>query len=335
MRSLAAQLVALALAVPVSTVSSSNATAPPSQDHGLWTTPRRPRTRSTPIAARTARHACCGTRSGASTDAPSRWRAAPRCPCRRHRASAGTARRCACSSPHQARVLGRYRTQARRPLRLRLSRFAAWVCIHRHEARLERRGRSLLGRPADGSRLHARLRRRHDRAPPRRPRRHLDAGRADRRRRARLRDARVRALAEHVAQLRRALTRERQTSLTCTLLAPRDLAPDRGAVGTSPDRARARRRPGTWGRRRRSGGPAGRRGRARGNPRRRAGCRREAHSAAASSATNAPSGRATRSGRRTARAASQAVATRLVAAGLHWSGAVRCAGDRALPARSG
>ena len=35
---------------------------------------------------------------------------------------------------HQARVLGRYRIQARRPLRLRLARFEAWVCIHRHEA---------------------------------------------------------------------------------------------------------------------------------------------------------------------------------------------------------
>ena len=33
-----------------------------------------------------------------------------------------------------AHVLGRYRAQARRPLRLRLERFSAWVCIHRHEA---------------------------------------------------------------------------------------------------------------------------------------------------------------------------------------------------------
>jgi len=34
----------------------------------------------------------------------------------------------------QARVLGRYRAQARRPLRVRMARFSAWVCIHRHEA---------------------------------------------------------------------------------------------------------------------------------------------------------------------------------------------------------
>jgi hypothetical protein len=32
------------------------------------------------------------------------------------------------------RVLGRYRAEARRPLRARLERFEAWVCIHRHEA---------------------------------------------------------------------------------------------------------------------------------------------------------------------------------------------------------
>ena len=41
---------------------------------------------------------------------------------------------------HQARVLGRYRVQARRPLRLRLERFEAWVCIHRHEAAWNDRG---------------------------------------------------------------------------------------------------------------------------------------------------------------------------------------------------
>jgi hypothetical protein len=35
---------------------------------------------------------------------------------------------------HQARLLCLYRIQARRPLRLRLARFEAWVCIHRHEA---------------------------------------------------------------------------------------------------------------------------------------------------------------------------------------------------------
>jgi hypothetical protein len=40
----------------------------------------------------------------------------------------------------QARVLGRYRAQARRPLRVRLQRFEAWVCIHRHEAAWNDRG---------------------------------------------------------------------------------------------------------------------------------------------------------------------------------------------------
>jgi hypothetical protein len=40
----------------------------------------------------------------------------------------------------QARVLGRYRVQARRPLRVRLERFEAWVCIHRHEAAWNDRG---------------------------------------------------------------------------------------------------------------------------------------------------------------------------------------------------
>ena len=37
-------------------------------------------------------------------------------------------------------MLGRYRVQARRPLRLRLERFEAWVCIHRHEAAWNDRG---------------------------------------------------------------------------------------------------------------------------------------------------------------------------------------------------
>jgi hypothetical protein len=35
---------------------------------------------------------------------------------------------------HQAHVLGRYRIEARRPLRVRLQRFRAWLCIHQHEA---------------------------------------------------------------------------------------------------------------------------------------------------------------------------------------------------------
>jgi hypothetical protein len=34
----------------------------------------------------------------------------------------------------QSNVLHRYRARAARPLRLRLERFEAWICIHRHEA---------------------------------------------------------------------------------------------------------------------------------------------------------------------------------------------------------
>jgi len=40
----------------------------------------------------------------------------------------------------QARVLGRYRATARRPLSVRFARFEAWVCIHRHEAAWNDRG---------------------------------------------------------------------------------------------------------------------------------------------------------------------------------------------------
>src|SRR4029077_3848949 len=74
---------------------------------------------------------------------------------------------------------------------------------------MERHGRSILGRPADGSRIHACLRARHDHAPPRRPGRHMDAVRADRRRRARVPRARLLALAADGAQLRRQLSERR------------------------------------------------------------------------------------------------------------------------------
>ena len=191
MRSLAAQLVALALAVPVSTVSSSHAGSTTIQ------------IRHEDAAA--VHHRALGLQRvlpGAHAAPPAAARARPH---RRARAPRGAARaaaaaprlararRCASSSRVRRTCSAATARRRARPLRLRLERFEAWVCIHRHEARLERRRRSLLGRPADGSRLHARLRQRHDQAPPRRPRRHLDAGRADRRRRARLRDARLRA----------------------------------------------------------------------------------------------------------------------------------------------
>jgi hypothetical protein len=94
MRSLAPQLVALVLAVPVSTVASSHASSSP------------------PIGSRTA-----------VAVQPARSHCSAFCQARilRHQLD------------RQARVLGRIRAQARRPLRVRLERYSAWVCIHRHE----------------------------------------------------------------------------------------------------------------------------------------------------------------------------------------------------------
>jgi hypothetical protein len=132
MRSLAAQLVALALAVPVSTVSTSH----PASSHPA----------STHLSSRTTltpQRAICGAYCEARL-----LRHALR---RVHGRTVALARRAALPVPppprlgwrrtslrvqlaRQARVLGRYRVQARRPLRLRLERFEAWVCIHRHEA---------------------------------------------------------------------------------------------------------------------------------------------------------------------------------------------------------
>ena len=130
MRSLAPQLVALVLAVPVSTVASSHAS--PSQP---------------PIGSRTA-----------VAEQPARSHCSAFCQARilRHRLvrvhgrTVALAQRAALPVPppprlgwhrkalrvqltRQARVLGRYRAQARRPLRVRLERYSAWVCIHQHE----------------------------------------------------------------------------------------------------------------------------------------------------------------------------------------------------------
>jgi hypothetical protein len=133
MRSLVTQLVALALAVPASTVASSHPHTPKSPVHS--------RTAVVP-AVHHARGGCaayCQVRTlrrrlqsvhgravalarRAALPVPPR----PRLGWRRERLRAQLSR--------QARVLGRYRIQARRPLRLRLERFEAWVCIHRHEA---------------------------------------------------------------------------------------------------------------------------------------------------------------------------------------------------------
>ena len=132
MRSLAAQLVALALAVPVSCGLEQ-----PSAQHPRSRSPqdddRRPHQRAHLQRVLRGAHAAPRAAS-ACTAAPSRWRAGRRCPCRRRRASAGAAPSLRVQLVHQAHVLGRYRAQARRPLRLRLARFQAWVCIHRHEA---------------------------------------------------------------------------------------------------------------------------------------------------------------------------------------------------------
>jgi hypothetical protein len=128
MRSLAAQLVALALAVPVSWISSSH----PAHPHPIPKTPVVHHLRSTCGAycqARTLRHEL--KRVHGRTVALARRAALPVPPPPRlgwRRAALRV------QLVHQARVLGRYRAQARRPLRLRLERFQAWVCIHRHEA---------------------------------------------------------------------------------------------------------------------------------------------------------------------------------------------------------
>ena len=129
MRSLAAQLVALALAVPVSWVSSSH----PAHPHPI---PKRPpavhhqrATCSAYCQARTLRHQL--KRVHGRTVALARRAALPVPPPPHLGWRRGALR---VQLVHQAHVLGRYRVQARRPLRLRLERFQAWVCIHRHEA---------------------------------------------------------------------------------------------------------------------------------------------------------------------------------------------------------
>jgi hypothetical protein len=136
MRSLAAPLVALALAVAAAAVWSSHA-------H-----PRRTvAVVHVPVAAvphvHHRRPACA---------AYCQARALRRRLMRVHRRTVALARRTALPVPpppprlgwrrerlrmqlsHQARMLGTYRLRARRPLRVRLARFTAWVCIHRHEA---------------------------------------------------------------------------------------------------------------------------------------------------------------------------------------------------------
>jgi hypothetical protein len=134
MRSLAAQLVALALAVPISTVSSGH--------------PHTPRTSLVP-SPKPAVPAVHHVRGGCA--AYCQVRTLRRRLQSVHGRTVALARRAALPVPppprlgwrreslrvqltDQARVLGRYRAQARRPLRVRMARFEAWVCIHQHEA---------------------------------------------------------------------------------------------------------------------------------------------------------------------------------------------------------
>jgi hypothetical protein len=134
MRSLAAQLVALALAVPISTVPSSHPHVRTSLVHS-------PETAVPPVVhhVRAGCAAYCQVRTlrrrlqsvHGRAVAVARHAALPVPPPPRLGWRRDSLR---LQLGEQARVLGRYRAQARRPLRVRLERFEAWVCIHRHEA---------------------------------------------------------------------------------------------------------------------------------------------------------------------------------------------------------
>jgi hypothetical protein len=139
MRSLAAQLAALALAVSITTVASSHA----SDSH--------------PVRSEGGR-ASAAIRGGHSTcHAYCQARLLRHQLLRVHGRTVALARRAALPVPaaprlgwhrsalrkqlkRQAHVLGRYRATARRPLSVRFARFEAWVCIHRHEAAWNDRG---------------------------------------------------------------------------------------------------------------------------------------------------------------------------------------------------
>jgi hypothetical protein len=141
MRSLATQLVALVLAVPVAAVASSH----PSSTH--WST------NSTHLIFRSP------VIEEGVTAHPAKHRCHAYCQARKlrhkvlkvHGRAMALARRAALPDPpspalgwrrsslrvqlrRQSKTLHRYRARAARPLRLRLQRFEAWVCIHRHEA---------------------------------------------------------------------------------------------------------------------------------------------------------------------------------------------------------
>jgi hypothetical protein len=133
MRSLAAQLVALALAVPVSTVSISHASSTRSQPIGValrTVVAKQPRIShcAAYCQARLLRHQL--KRVHGRTLAVAQRAALPAPPAPRLGWKRKALRK---QLVHQARVLGRYRAQARRPLSDRFERFDAWVCIHEHE----------------------------------------------------------------------------------------------------------------------------------------------------------------------------------------------------------
>ena len=139
MRSLAAQLVALALAVSITTVASSSASD------------------NKPVHSEGGR-ASVATRGGHSTcRAYCQARSLRHELLRVHGRTVALARRAALPLPaaprlgwhrsalrkqlqHQAHVLGRYRAKARAPLSERFARFQSWICIHRHEGAWNDRG---------------------------------------------------------------------------------------------------------------------------------------------------------------------------------------------------
>jgi hypothetical protein len=136
MRSLAAQLVALVLAVPVAAVAGNH------PSNSRWTVTSSHLLSRTPVIEHYETHRChayCQARKlrhelrrvHGRTVALARRAALPTPPAPRFNWRRSSLR---VELRQQSHVLHRYRTRAARPLRLRLARFEAWVCIHRHEA---------------------------------------------------------------------------------------------------------------------------------------------------------------------------------------------------------
>jgi hypothetical protein len=136
MRSLATQLVALVLAVPVAAVASSH----PNSSH--WSSSSTHLMFRTPVIEPAVTRHC---------QAYCQARKLRHQLQRVHGRTVALAERAALPYPpspelgwrrsslkvqlkKQSHVLHSYRATAARPLRLRLERFGAWICIHRHEA---------------------------------------------------------------------------------------------------------------------------------------------------------------------------------------------------------